>query len=216
MKKLSLALIAVCAVMSSGCGSVIFKSGFSGSGNPQGQPSGAPSGDHITVNNPVNSSLNGGELVFQPSGGSTFFFSRSVKKADTTKTLFWKGQLKSGDGPFTFLISAENSVGTPFLTNPIELRLSDDQAQMIGLPPDNTVLHSHALNKNGPHQIFVSLRLKTETYRITFQQPGGTPEFEFTGSLDPLTVNRLKSHSRITMQAGFCLSRARTNTLWTT
>jgi hypothetical protein len=105
------------------------------------------------------------------------------------------------------MISAANSPGSIFLTNPVHLQFSNNNVQMIGLPPANNILHSHSLTSNGAHDVFVSLRLKSGTYSITIQQPS-VPEFVFTGSLDALTTNWIKSQSRIVMQAGFLSATA--------
>ncbi len=50
--------------------------------------------------------------------------------------------------------------------------------------------------------VHISLRLGSGTYRMTIQQ-SGAPEIEFNGTLDPLTANWMKSHSRVVLQAGF-------------
>jgi hypothetical protein len=186
-----------------GCGTVIFNAKFQGaSGSPAGSPPGAPAGDQIVVLNPANPVASNSHLVFHPSEGKALFFSTTIQDANATKTVYWVGHLKSGNGPFSFLVSADDSPGSIFLTNPVELKFTDHDVTVIGLPPGNAVLHSHALLPNAEHSVFISLRLQSSTYRMTIQQ-SGAPEIEFTGNLDPLTVNWIKSKKRIVLQASF-------------
>lgn len=200
---LLLVAFSLTVVVASGCGTLIFNADFNAdSGSPDGPPPGSPSDDQIVVQDPGNPVVSSAQVVFHPPQDKTFFFSRPVKESTSTKTVFWKGRLVSGDGPFGFLLSAENAPGTPFLTNPMELKFTNNQVQVIALPPGNAVLHSHALVPNSQHDVFISLRLKSGTYRMTIQQ-SGAPEIEFTGALDPLTANTIKNHSRIVLQAGF-------------
>jgi hypothetical protein len=185
-----------------GCGTLILKADFQGvSGSPSGSIPGSPNDDQIVVQSPTNPVVSGSVLVFHPSE-KTFFFSRSIQDPNATKTIFWKGHMTSGNGPYSVLISAANSVGSIFLTNAVALQFTNNQVKMIGLPPANNTLHTHSLTPNGAHEVFVSLRLNSGTYSITIQQPA-VPEFVFTGSLDSLTTNWIKNHSRIVMEAGF-------------
>lgn len=190
-------------ILLAGCGSLILNSNFQGaSGSPAGAPPGPPSDDQIVVQDPANPVISASELRFKPPQDKAFFFSHPVQQAESTKTIFWKGHLKSGDGPFTFLISGHNTPASIFLTNPLEVSFSNNEVKLIGPPPNNAVLHTHALSQNTEHQVFISLRLKSGTYRMTIQQPTA-PEIEFTGQLSPLTGDWIKSHSRIVLQAGF-------------
>ena len=203
MKQIRLTLIISMAAASVGCGGPIFKANFNGwTGSPAGNPPGQPTADRITVQNQSNPVVSGSALSFDPPGNHAYLFSSPVKTADSTKTLFWVGRLKSGDGPFVFLVSGHDSPGTPFLTNPLELKFTNNNVQLIGPPPNSTLLGSRSLVPNTEHRVFISLRLKTQTYRITIQQ-AGAPEIELTGPLNPLTVNWIKSRSRIVLSAAF-------------
>jgi hypothetical protein len=205
MKKSVLLLIVLSTTLLTGCATAIFKADFQGwpSGSPAGAPPGSPSDDQITVQNSGNPVVSGSKLVFDAGSEDTaYFFSHPVGDPDLTRTIFWIGRLKSGDGPYTVLLSGENSPGTPFLTNPLELRFSNNEVKVIDLPPSNAVLHSHALSPNAEHRVFVSLRIKSGTYRITIQQ-ATAPEIEFNGPLNPLTANWIKTHSRIILAASF-------------
>lgn len=111
------------ATVASGCGALIFNANFdTDSGSPAGPPPGSPSDDQIVVQDPGNPVVSAARIVFHPPQDKAYFFSHPVKESSSTKTVFWKGRLVSGDGPFGFLLSAENVPGTPFLTNPLELR----------------------------------------------------------------------------------------------
>jgi hypothetical protein len=154
------------------------------------------------VQDQANPSGSGAELVFHPPQDQALFFSHPVQNANATKTVFWIGRLKSGDGPFSLLLSADDTPASISLTNPMEFRFSNNELKVIDLPPNNTVLHTHALLPNTEHRVFISLRLQAETYRISVQQPGAA-EFEFNGQLNPLTANWIKTKSRIVLQAGF-------------
>jgi hypothetical protein len=196
-------VIFLLSIVLTGCGALIFNADFDGwpAGSPAGPPPGAPNDDQIIVQNSNNPVVSSSLLIFHPSP-NTFFFSRSIQDPDATKTIFWKGHLTSGDGPFTVLVSAANSPGSIFLTNPIDLRFTNNEVKMIDLPPGNNVLHTHSLTPNEPHEVFISLRLKSGTYSITIQQPSA-PEISFTGNLNALTTNWIKTHTRIVMEAAF-------------
>lgn len=200
---LRLACVLGSAALWAGCGVVIFKADFQGaSGSPAGSPPGPPSGDQIVVQDPANPVVSASRLVFHPPQEKAFFFSSPVQDPEATKTVFWIGRLKTGDGPFVFLVSADDTPGSVFLVNPMELRFSNNEVKVIGLPPGNAVLHSHSLVPNEEHRVFISLRPKSATYRMTIQQSGAA-EIVFTGNLDPLTANWIKSKSRIVLEAGF-------------
>lgn len=202
MKKSLTLLVVLSTSLLTGCATAIFKADFQGwpSGSPAGAPPGSPSDDQITVpqGSPVVSSS---KLVLNPPD-MAYFFSQPVGDPDLTRTIFWIGRLKSGDGPFAVLLSAENAPGTSFLTNPLELRFSNSDVKVIDVPPGEAVLHSHALVSNTEHRVFISLRMKVGTYRMTIQQAGAA-EIEFTGQLNPLTANWIKTHSRILLAAQF-------------
>jgi hypothetical protein len=119
--------------MWAGCGAVILKANFQGaSGSPAGSPPGPPSGDQIVVQDPANPVVSGSRLVFHPPQNKALFFSSQVQDPEATKTVFWIGRLKSGDGPFSFLVSADDTPGSIFLTNPMELRFSNNEVKVIG------------------------------------------------------------------------------------
>lgn len=202
MKKSRYALMTlVAAFLGSGCAStLIFRSSFSaGTGSPQGSPFGDPPGDEITVQSTGNPLLTAGHLTFDAPNGSTFFFSRPVESTTSTKTIYFTGHLTSGDGPFIHFVQAYNSVGTPFPDNPLELRFTDTTVEVRD--PFDNVLHSSSIPANQPHDVFISLRLGTDTYRITIQQTGPA-EIEFTGSLPATTANVLK-RDRIALNSRF-------------
>jgi len=202
MKKLLRTLVVLSTVPLAGCGTVILKAAFAGwpAASPAGPPPGPPSNDQIVVQDQGNPVVSGPELIYHPPQKNAYFFSHPVANANATKTIFWIGRLKSGNGPFSFLVSADNTPGSIFLTNPLELRFSNNEVKVIDL--NDTVLHSHPLNANSEHQVFISLRLQSGTYRITVQQPDAA-EFEFDGQLNPLTANWIKSKARIVLETGF-------------
>lgn len=150
----------------------------------------------VTTANPL---LTSGTLTFHTPEGSTFFFSRPVDSTTSTKTIYFTGHLMSGDGPFIHFVQAYDSVGTPFPENPLELRFAETTVEVRDLL-DN-VLHSSSIPSNARHTVFMSLRLGTDTYRITI--PHATAdEIEFTGSLPPATASTLK-RDRIALNSRF-------------
>ncbi len=200
------------ALVLAGCSSqLIFRTGFSaGTGSPAGPPFGSPADDQITVQDPGNPVLTSGALTFSPPHGKwAYFFSHPVDPAKTTKTIFWKGQLTGGGGPFVAFVTAHASVGTPFPVEPLEIRLGSTSVEIRAA--NGNLLHSSPLVAGDPHDVFVALRLSTDTYRITVQQPSA-PQIEFTGSLPPATANTLKTNARITLHAGFGLNTSGSQT----
>jgi len=202
MKNLLWTFVVLSTIPLAGCGTLILKANFQGapSGSPAGSPPGKPNDDRIVVQDPGNPVVSGPELIFHPPEKKAYFFSHPVEDPDATKTIFWIGRLKSGDGRFAFMVSADNTPGSIFLTNPLELTFSNNEVKVSDF--NNNVLHSHSLNPNEEHQVFISLRLQSGTYRITVQQPGAA-EFEFNGQLNPQTANWIKSKSRIVLQSAF-------------
>jgi len=184
-----------------GCGSTILDARFnSGSGSPQGPIPGNPTDDHISVQSTTNPTVDGGVLAFTATNDKTSFFSRPVAKPDTTKTIFWKGQLTTGSGPFLFNVTAYHTVGNTFPTNPLSLRLTNNQAKL--LDNNDAELQSAALVQNGSHEIFISLRPDSATYYISIKQSGAS-EILWQGALPPLTNNWIKSQPRILLMAAF-------------
>lgn len=186
-----------------GCANKILNAQFaSGSGTPHGAIPFSPSDDHISVINQQNPLLTGGTLVFSAaSNDKTSFFTRPVAKPNSTKTIFWDGHLDSGAGPFVAFVTAYHTVGNTFPTNPLELRITNNQVRLIGLPND-TVFQTASLVPNTAHKVFISLRLSTGTYRITIQQ-GGAPEIVWQGSLPQLTANYIIGQPRLLLMTGF-------------
>ncbi len=204
MQKPMLMVTAVVLMLAAtGCANKILNAQFSsGSGTPHGPIPSSPSDDHISVLNQQNPLLTGGTLVFSSaSTDKTSFFTRPVAKSDSTKTIYWEGHLDSGAGPFVFFVTAYHSIGNTFPTNPLELRITNNQVKLIGMPND-TLFQTASLVPNTPHKVFISLRLGTGTYRITIQQ-AGAPEIVWQGSLPQLTANYIKSQPRLLLMAGF-------------
>jgi hypothetical protein len=213
MNKTLQLLLALSTTLLAGCGATIFKADFDRwpSDWLVGPPPGSPIDDQIRVQDPGNPVLTGSSLLYYPPPDAAYFFSHPVADLNSTRTIFWFGRLYSGGVPsgpastaakFTVLLSGENAPGTPTLANALELRFSNDEVKVIDVPSGNAVLHSHALNPNTTHRVFISLRLKSGTYRMTIQQVG-TPVIEFTGQLNPLTASWIKTHSRIVLAAHF-------------
>jgi hypothetical protein len=202
MKKLLRTLILLGIVPVAGCGKVILRANFQGwpQGSPAGPPPGQPGDDQITVQNAGNPAVSGSQLVFHLPAQNAYFFSHPVQVLSANRTAFWIGQLKEGNGPFSVLISGDDTPGTPFLTNPLIFQFTSNEVKVID--HSNNVLHSHALNPNGEHQVFLSLRLQSGTYSINIKQPGAS-EIVLSGSLSPLTANWIKSQPRLLMQASF-------------
>jgi hypothetical protein len=194
-------ILALIGIVSIGCGAAILEAHFSsGSGSPQGAIPGNPADDHISVQSGSNPTVNAGQLVFTATNDKASFFSRPVNKPDTTKTIFWKGQLTSGSGPFHVHVTANNTVLNTFPTNPLWLRFTNNQVKLFDL--NDAELKSAALVPNGPHEVFISLRLDSGTYYISIKQTSA-PEILWQGSLPQLTTNWIKSQSRILLMASF-------------
>jgi hypothetical protein len=193
--------LALMGIASTGCGATLLEAHFSsGSGSPQGAISGNPADDHISVQSASNPTINAGVLVFTATNDTTSFFSRPVNKPDSTKTIFWKGQLTSGSGPFLCHVTAYHTVSNTFPTNPILLRFTNNQVKLLDL--NNAELKSAALVPNGPHEVFISLRLDSGTYYISIKQTSA-PEILWQGSLPQLTTNWIKSQPRILLMVNF-------------
>jgi hypothetical protein len=194
-------IFALIAIATTGCGSTLLEAHFeSGSGSPQGPIPGNPADDHISVQNPANPAVNAGTLSFTATNDKTSFFSRPVGKPDTTKTIFWKGQLNTGSGPLLFHVTAYHTVSNTFPTNPLTLRLTNNQLKL--LDNNDTELKSAGLVQNGPHEIFISLQLDSGTYYISTKQTSA-PEILWQGSLPAVTSNWIKSQPRILLMAAF-------------
>lgn len=194
-------ILALIGIASTGCGATLLEARFSsGSGSPQGPIPGNPTDDHISVQSTSNPAFNAGVLVFTATNHTTSFFSRPVNKPDSTKTIFWKGQLNTGSGPFFFHVTAYHTVSNTFPTNPLSLRVTNNQVKL--LDNNDTELKSAALVPNGSHEVFISLRLDSGTYYISIKQPSA-PEILWQGSLPQLTTNWIKSQPRILLMASF-------------
>jgi hypothetical protein len=194
-------ILALMGIASTGCGATLLEAHFSsGSGSPQGSIPGNPADDHISVQSGSNPTVNAGLLVFTATNDRAYFFSRPVDKPDTTKTIFWKGQLTSGSGPFHFHVTANNTVSNTFPTNALQLRITNNQVKLLDL--NDAELKSAALVPNGPHEVFISLRLDSATYYISIKQPSA-PEILWQGALPQLTTNWIKSQSRVLLMANF-------------
>lgn len=194
-------ILALLGIASTGCGAILLDARFSsGSGSPQGPIPGNPTDDHISVQSMSNPALNAGVLGFSATNDTTSLFSRPVNKPDATKTIFWKGQLNTGSGPFLFHVTAHQTVINTFPTNPLSLRFTNNQVKL--LDNNDTELKSAALVPNGPHEVFISLRLDSGTYYISIKQPGA-PEILWQGSLPQATTNWIKSQPRLLLMARF-------------
>ena len=194
-------ILALNGIASTGCGATLLDARFSsGSGSPQGLIPGNPTDDHISVQSMSNPTLNAGVLVFTATNDTTSFFSRPVNKPDATKTIFWKGQLNTGSGPFLFHVTAYQTVINTFPTNPLSLRFTNNQVKLLDY--NDTELKSAALVPNGPHDVFISLRLDSGTYYISIKQPDA-PEILWQGPLPQATTNWVKSQPRILLMANF-------------
>ena len=193
--------LALVQITSTGCGAMLLDARFSsGSGSPQGSIPGNPTDDHISVQSASNPTVNVGVLVFTATNHTASFFSRPVGQADTGKSIFWKGQLNTGSGPFHFHVTAHHTVGNTFPTNPLRLRFTSDQVKLFDL--NNTELKSASLLSNGPHDVYVGLNLKFGTYYISIKQ-SGAPEILWQGSVPQLTIDHIKSQPRILLMANF-------------
>ncbi|MDH3459130.1 MAG: hypothetical protein OER90_19995 [Gemmatimonadota bacterium] len=209
-----MAMAVVLIAATAGCATKILDARFSsGSGTPHGPIPFDPSDDHISVLNQQNPVLTAGTLVFSAaSEATTSYFTRPVAKTSSTKTIYWEGHLQSGAGPIASFVTAYHTVGNTFPTNPLELRITNNEVKLIGPPPNNTVLHTASLVPNTPHDVFISLRLGTGTYRITIQQPGA-PEIVWQGSLPQLTANYIKSQPRLLLMTSFAPGATGTYTM---
>jgi hypothetical protein len=193
--------LALVQITSTGCGATILDARFSsGSGSPQGPIPGNPTDDHISVQNASNPTLNAGALVFTATNHTASFFSRPVGQADTGKSIFWKGHLNTGSGPFHFNVTAYHAVGNTFPTNPLALRFTNNQVKLFDL--NDTELKSASLLANAPHDVYVGLNLKFETYYISIKQSGAA-EILWQGSVPQQTINHIKSQPRILLMANF-------------
>lgn len=198
MKRLLRTLLVLSPLLSAGCGTVILKADF------QNAPSGGllpgkPDDDHVLLSGNV--VFSGSLILHSPPASAAAFFSRPVEEPEATKTIFWKGRLKSGDGPIIFWVFGQNAVGGVLSVPPWELEFTSNEVKVSdtsSLP--FPVLHSHSLNQNGEHEVFLSFRLKSGTFWFSIQQPGA-PEIVFTGPLNPLMVSSLKDHSRLVLSA---------------
>lgn len=202
MNRLPRILPVVGALLLAGCGTVILKADF------QSFPSGGllpgkPDDDHVLVaGNPV---FSGSKLIFHsPPPSSAAFFSRPVQEPDATKNIFWRGRLKSGDGPVDFWVFGQNTVGQLLFTDPLVLSFSSSKVEVIDKSsPPFPVLHSKSLTQNAAYEIFMSFRLSEGTYYISVQEPisaqGAGAQIEFSGPLNLLTINSLKNHSRLVL-----------------
>lgn len=199
-----MAMTVALVLATAGCGSKILDARFSsGSGTPHGSIPGNPSDDHISVVNQSNPVLSSGTLVFNAaSEDTTSFFTRPVAKSNSKKTIFWEGHLVSGAGPKSFFVTAYHTVANTFPTNPLELQFTNNEVKLIGPPPSNSVLKTAPLVPNGPHEIFISLRLGTGTYRITVTQPGA-PQIEWQGSIPQSTASYIASQPRLLLMTSF-------------
>jgi hypothetical protein len=194
-------ILVLMGIASTGCGASLLDARFSsGSGSPQGSIPGNPADDHITVQSLSNPTINAGVLVFTAANDTTSFFSRPVGKADTTKTIFWKGQLNSGSGPFLFHVTAYHTIMNTFPANPISLRFTHNQVKLLDM--NDAELKSAALTPNGPHEVFISLQLDSGTYYISIKQPTA-PEILWQGPLPQVTANWIKSQPRVLLMARF-------------
>jgi hypothetical protein len=207
MKKLLVVLCVLSLFVAAGCKKTIFKANFQNypQGSPAGPPPGDPTDDQIVVyetNNPV---VIGSTLVFRPPERKGYFFSHPVANTEATKTVFWIGRLRKGDGPFIVSISADKTPHPTFAGNPLWMKIYDNKIEILATGPATPLLHSHALTKNGWHEIFITLDPQKETYSISVRQEE-LPEFKFTGQLHPWTVKQLKENPRILMEATFSLS----------
>lgn len=198
---LRVGMLALVGMASTGCGAIVLESRFSsGSGTPQGPIPGNPTDDHISVQSTSNPTLNAGVLVFTATDDTTSFFSRPVSTPDSTKTISWEGRLNTGSGPFHFNITAYHTVGNTFATNPLWLKFTNTQVQLFDY--NNAELKSGALVPNGPHTVYVSLRLESGTYYISIKQPGAA-EILWQGPIPQATTNWIKSQPRLLLMANF-------------
>ena len=194
-------LLALIGIASTGCGGTLLDARFNtGSGSPNGAIPGNPTDDHISVQSSSNPTLNAGVLVFTATNHTTSFFSRPVSQPDTNKSIFWKGQLNTGSGPFHFHVTAHHTVGNTFPTNPLLLRFTNDQVKLID--HNNTELKSAALVANGPHDAYIGLNMNFGTYYISIKQPAA-PEILWQGPVPQATIDWIKSQPRLLLMANF-------------
>ena len=184
-----------------GCNSTkLLHAKFEGSGSPAGNIPGSPSGDSISVDISSEPDEDGGLLYWRPPPyGKARFRSATYGSPTTTKTIFWEGKRTAGDTDFVFEIGAEDSAGAapqvPFI-------ITFRSTKAWGQGHIGPVKHSANFNANAEHTVFIQLYVGKGKYKIKIAA-ADAPAFEWEGFLEPALVDRLKSQSRLVLQAGF-------------
>jgi hypothetical protein len=169
-------------------------------GSPAGNLPGSPTGDSVSVDDSTEPEQEDGLLYWRPPPHSKARFrSAAYSNPDTTKTIYWEGKRTAGNTDFRFEIGAEDASG---VAPQVPLIITFRQDTAWGQGYIGPVKHSSAFDPNQQHTVFVSLRVGAGQYAIKITS-AGAPPIEWEGYLEPATVDRLKSQSRLVMQAGF-------------
>ena len=187
------------ACMLVGCGTTkILETGFNGSF--PGPLQGTPTDDHLLVQSSTTPTQTGGNLEFNGTSYA-FFYSRPVKSADNTKTISYKGRL---NGAGAYMVHFQGGDSTPasnkFPEAPLQLRIASSGFQVFD-QLDNAQGSVGEINPDVDHEVFVSLRLGSGTFKVSVKQQG-LPEKVWTGNLHAGTLNHMKTHPRVLMMVG--------------
>lgn len=197
-----------------GCGTTkIFHAHFDGgTGSPAGPVPNNPG--YILVNGGTNDypKIVEDELWFWESEADgrtrTYLASIDVNESESTKTISWTGRRTSGENtaPFVIDISAQSGVSTIQQWPNKELRVRISKTRLEVLTYEGIELMNFSLDPDVEHEVFISLRLSDNTFKVKVQQPNNA-EMNDNDVLPTSTANLIKSHSNLFIRAWFPTSQ---------
>lgn len=193
MNTLSGIVAVVSMLLAAGCGTLILKADLADPPSGTVLP-GPPADDHVVLG--PNAVIAGGFLKLQsPPSTAAAFFSRPAQDLQANKWIAWTGQLTGTASVAFWILGRPNVGGGTLITAPFLDILSNAVTVTETSPPQ-----TFSLIPNGVHKVFVSVRPKSATFRISITQAGAA-EIVVTGGLSKGTADSLKEHPRVVLWA---------------
>ena len=210
MKNMISCLYVISVFFLIGCTNTIFHENFdSYTGRVQMYPAGDPPADIIKIvpgggESPTVTYNN--KLFFTDPISQAWLISNGFNNPESTKTIYWEGDIGNGEGPMWFVISAGDTSGDFGYSPSLRMKIWDDQVILEEYISNSTGFNhlKGPASISGVHYIFISLKIGSGTYYITMSSSSAS-EKKWTGSLHPQFVNHLKSNSRIIMHVAYPL-----------
>lgn len=201
MNTLSGIVAVVSMLLAAGCGTVILKADLQSPPSGTSLP-GPPDDDHALLAGTA--VVSGGSLTLQaPPSATATFISRPVEAPEAKKWISWTGQLAptlgSAGSVFVYIYgrTSVSGNGIRMLLFPF-LEISVNQIKVLEGSSSSQPPQSIDANLTGPHNVFLSVRPKSKTFRISVTQKF-VGETVLTGDLSTATATSLKDHPRVVL-----------------